>query len=246
MQQRFRIRVGEEQQFGPTDEGTIRNWYCEGRIEPTDVVQREGATDWIPLGRAFNLSAWEHASVLASFVDGRVTVVVGDITRQRVEAIVNAANTRLLGGSGVDGAIHEAGGPEILDACRHLRATRLPNGLPTGMAVETTAGLLPAKYVIHTVGPVWGAHSGHEAELLAAAYQNTMKLAVSLGLQSVAFPSISTGFYSYPLIEAAAISSRTVQRFLQNDTSLSEVRLVFYSHDLAAEFIMNHAFDSVT
>ena len=155
MQREFILRVGDDRQFGPTDEVTIRNWYCDGRIESTDEIQLEGTADWIPLGQAFDLSTWEYASVLADFVDGRVTVVVGDITRQRVDAIVNAANSRLLGGSGVDGAIHEAGGPEILNACRKIRENSWPQGLPTGMAVETVAGLLPARHVIHTVGPVW-------------------------------------------------------------------------------------------
>ena len=123
-----------------------------------------------------------------TFLDGRVTVVVGDITKQDVEAIVNAANSSLLGGGGVDGAIHRAGGPEILEECRAIRRTRFPEGLPTGEAVITTGGKLPALYVIHTVGPIFGEHRGKEPELLANCYHNSLTLAVEKNLTSVAFP----------------------------------------------------------
>src|SRR3954471_9713861 len=132
------------------------------------------------------------------FLDGRVTVVVGDITTQDVEAVVNAANSSLLGGGGVDGAIHRAGGPQILQECREIRQTRFPEGLPTGEAVVTTGGKLPALYVIHTVGPIYGHQGGKEAELLANCYHNSLTLAVEKNLTSVAFPSISTGVYDYP------------------------------------------------
>src|SRR6267142_4399741 len=167
-----------------------------------------------------------------SFLDGRVRVVVGDITKQDVEAIVNAANSSLLGGGGVDGAIHRAGGPEILEECREIRRTRFPEGLPTGEAVITTGGKLPALYVIHTVGPIYGEHGGKEAELLANCYHNSLTLAVEKNLTSIAFPAISTGVYGYPREESADISSQTIENFLATDRQLKEVRLVFFqSHD---------------
>src|SRR6266853_1217062 len=149
-----------------------------------------------------------------TFLDGRVSVVVGDITKQDVEAIVNAANSSLLGGGGVDGAIHRAGGPEILEECREIRRTRFPNGLPTGEAVVTTAGKLPALYVIHTVGPVYGENRGQESELLANCYVNSLTLAVEKNLSSIAFPAISTGVYGYPLEKAAEVASKAIENFL--------------------------------
>src|SRR3989449_4648129 len=130
-----------------------------------------------------------------SFIEGRVSVLVGDITKQDVDAIVNAANSSLMGGSGVDGAIHHAGGPAILEECLEIRRTRYPDGLPTGEAVITTAGNLPALYVIHTVGPIFGRHNGEEAELLANCYRNSLILAVEHNLASIAFPAISTGAF---------------------------------------------------
>jgi len=146
-----------------------------------------------------------NPEILQSFLDDRVKVVVGDITKQEVDAIVNAANGTLLGGGGVDGAIHRVGGPRILEECREIRRTRFPNGLPTGEAVSTTAGNLPALYVIHTVGPVYG-HSGkRDAELLANCYLNSLALCVEHNLSSIAFPSISTGAFHYPREEAAAV-----------------------------------------
>src|SRR5437899_12872921 len=152
-----------------------------------------------------------------TFLDGRVSVVVGDITKQDVEAIVNAANSSLLGGGGVDGAIHRAGGPEILAACREVRRTRFPEGLPTGEAVITTGGKLAALYVIHTVGPIYGEHAGREAELLANCYHNSLTLAVEKNLSSIAFPSISTGLYGYLLEEAADVSSKTIENSIWTD-----------------------------
>src|SRR5438309_12103675 len=149
-----------------------------------------------------------------SFIEGRVSVVVGDITKQDVEAIVNAGNSALLGGGGGDGAIHRAGGPAILEECREIRRTRFPEGLPTGEAVITTGGKLAALYVIHTVGPIYGEHRGREAELLANCYHNSLTLAVEKNLTSVAFPAISTGIYGYPLAEAAEVASRTIENFL--------------------------------
>jgi len=179
---------------------------------------------------------------LQSFLDGRVQVVVGDITKQDVDAIVNAANSSLLGGGGVDGAIHRAGGPEILEECREIRRTRFPEGLPTGEAVITTGGKLPALYVIHTVGPVYGEHRGKEAELLANCYHNSLTLAVEKNLASIAFPAISTGIYGYPLDEAAAVSSQTIANFLATDRQLKEVHLVFFQSRDAQMFLENQKF----
>ncbi|HWW74357.1 MAG TPA: O-acetyl-ADP-ribose deacetylase [Pyrinomonadaceae bacterium] len=175
---------------------------------------------------------------------GRVSVEVCDITRQAVAAVVNAANSTLLGGGGVDGAIHRAGGPAILEECREIRRTRHPGGLPTGEAVITTGGLLPARFVIHTVGPVYGREGGREAELLAACYRNSLALAASRELGSVAFPSISTGAYGYPREEAAAVASRSIAEFLGVDVTVREVRLVFFSEGDMRVFLRNHKFDS--
>ncbi len=177
-----------------------------------------------------------------SFLDGRVNVSVGDITREAVDAVVNAANSTLLGGGGVDGAIHRAGGPSILEECREIRRTLYPKGLPTGEAVITGGGLLPARFVIHTVGPVYG--RGREAELLASAYRNSLALAASRSLRSVAFPSISTGAYGYPREEAAAVASRTIEEFIKGDEMVSEVRLVFFSERDVKVFLRNHQFES--
>jgi len=174
-----------------------------------------------------------------SFLNGRVVVVVGDITRESVGAIVNAANSSLLGGGGVDGAIHRVGGPQILKECRELRKTRYPDGLPAGEAVITTGGNLPAQYVIHTVGPIYGHEPEHEAELLASCYRNSLNLAVEQGVTSIAFPSISTGAFGYPKPEAAAISSRTIKEFLDRDDSIKQVRLVFF-HDADARVFREH------
>ncbi|HJQ30967.1 MAG TPA: O-acetyl-ADP-ribose deacetylase [Pyrinomonadaceae bacterium] len=175
---------------------------------------------------------------------GRVRVEVCDITRQRVDAVVNAANSTLLGGGGVDGAIHRAGGPSILEECREIRRTQYPGGLPAGEAVITTGGLLPARFVIHTVGPIYGREGGREAELLAACYRNSLALAASRELESIAFPSISTGAYSYPREEAAAVASRSIAEFLGGDGTVREVRLVFFSKGDMQVFLRNHKFDS--
>ncbi len=182
------------------------------------------------------------ASPESVFLDGRVRVVVGDITRQDVEAIVNAANSSLLGGGGVDGAIHRAGGPEILAECQEIRRTRFPEGLPTGEAVITTGGKLAALYVIHTVGPIYGEHQGKEAELLANCYHNSLTLAVEKNLTSIAFPAISTGVYGYPPAEAAAVSSKTIENFLATDRQLKEVRLIFFQARDAEVFLMHQKF----
>ena len=178
------------------------------------------------------------------FLGGRVRVVVGDITVQEVDALVNAANSSLLGGGGVDGAIHRAGGPDILEECRELRRTRYPEGLPTGEAVITTGGRLPARHVIHTVGPVYGREGGREAELLAACYRNSLALAVEHGLKTLAFPSISTGAFGYPRDEAAAVASAAVAEHLKGDDLIGEVRLVFFSQQDAESFLRHHKFES--
>ena len=139
-----------------------------------------------------------------------IEMVRGDITRQAVDAIVNAANKSLLGGGGVDGAIHRAGGPRILAECKAIRAERYPDGLPTGRAVATTGGELPAKWVIHTVGPVY-AKSEDRSHLLASCHTESLRVADELGAHSVAFPAISTGIYGYPLKEAAPVALKAVR-----------------------------------
>jgi len=181
-------------------------------------------------------------SAETKFLNGRVTVVVGDITKQDTAAIVNAANASLMGGGGVDGAIHRAGGDEILDECREIRRTRFPNGLPTGEAVITTGGKLTALYVIHTVGPIYGENGGKDAELLANCYHNSLTLAVEKNLSSVAFPAISTGVFGYPQNEAAEVASRTIENFLSTDHQLNEVRLVFFQERDAEVFLKSQKF----
>jgi len=176
------------------------------------------------------------------FLGGRVRVLIGDITRQEVDAVVNAANSSLLGGLGVDGAIHARGGPSILEECRELRRTRYPDGLPAGEAVITGAGLLPARFVIHTVGPIWGQAGGREAELLAGCYRNSLALAAAHALRTVAFPSISTGAFGYPRDRAAEVASRAVAAFLADGGALEEVRLVFFSPGDAEVFLRHHSF----
>ena len=178
-----------------------------------------------------------------SFLNGRVLVFTGDITSQDVTAIVNAANSTLLGGGGVDGAIHRAGGPQILAECKQIRETTYPNGLPTGEAVITTGGNLPAQYVIHTVGPIYGRNPARDADLLAACYQNSLRLAGQYAVSSIAFPSISTGAYGYPKPEAAAISSETIKDFLSADTQIQEVRLVFFQPSDSRVFLEYQKFE---
>ncbi|RLU81323.1 O-acetyl-ADP-ribose deacetylase [Streptomyces griseocarneus] len=153
-----------------------------------------------------------------------ITCVQGDITHQHVDAIVNAANSSLLGGGGVDGAIHRAGGPDILAACRELRAGHYGKGLPTGRAVPTTAGRLPARWVIHTVGPVFQVSGGDES-LLASCYRESLRVADELGARTVAFPAISTGVYRWPMEDAARIAVETVR---QTETNVEEVRFVLF------------------
>ncbi len=158
----------------------------------------------------------------------KIVIKVGDITREDVDAIVNAANSSLLGGGGVDGAIHRAGGPAILAECRRIRETRYPDGLPTGEAVITTGGRLAAKHVIHTVGPIYGQNSGRDAELLAACYENSIALAAANGLTTIAFPAISTGVYGYPKDEAARVARTAIERALARLSTIREVRLIAF------------------
>jgi len=166
-----------------------------------------------------------------TYLEGRLTVTVGDITLQRVDAIVNAANGSLLGGGGVDGAIHRAGGPAILEACRAVRKERFPDGLPDGEAVETIAGRLSATWVIHTVGPVWRGGLSGESEKLANCYRNSLELAARLGARSIAFPAISTGVYRFPREGAARIVWESLASFLSTHAQPEHATLVFYSSD---------------
>lgn len=163
----------------------------------------------------------------------KLLLVQGDITEMDTDVIVNAANPSLMGGGGVDGAIHRKGGSKILEECKRIRATEWPNGLPTGNAVITTGGNLKAKYVIHTVGPVWHGGNNGEPELLAEAYRNSLRLAVSKGLKTIAFPSISTGAYGYPIEKACRIALTTVKEFLEKEDKLDKVVFVLFTqHDL--------------
>ncbi|WP_205501923.1 O-acetyl-ADP-ribose deacetylase [Rufibacter psychrotolerans] len=159
----------------------------------------------------------------------RIQLLKGDITNVTADAIVNAANSSLLGGGGVDGAIHRAGGPAILQECRQIVARQ--GGCATGEAVMTTAGNLPARFVIHTVGPVWnGGHRG-EPELLANCYLNSLRLARERGLNTIAFPNISTGVYGYPKAQAAAVAVKTVRDFLAQNSLPQQVIFVVFDEE---------------
>ena len=162
--------------------------------------------------------------------DTVLELVKGDITHQATDAIVNAANARLRGGGGVDGAIHRAGGPDIMAQCRRL------GGCPPGKAVITTAGELLAKNVTHTVGPIWQGGGKGEPEILANAYRNSLTLASEAGLETVAFPSISTGVYGYPVGKASRTALRTVMEFLKEHPDIKEVRFVWFNDDDLAEY----------
>ena len=159
----------------------------------------------------------------------RLALVQGDITLQQVDTIVNAANSSLLGGGGVDGAIHRAGGPQILKECRAIRESE--GECPPGQAVITTGGRLPARHVIHTVGPVWHGGTADEDRILADAYRNSLLLAIGHGLRTIAFPSISTGAYGFPIDRASCIAFSTVAEFVRTHQELAEVRFVVYSNN---------------
>lgn len=161
-----------------------------------------------------------------------IQIISGDITKQQVDAIVNAANSSLLGGGGVDGAIHRAGGPDILEACRELRRGHYGKGLATGRAVATTAGRLEARWVIHTVGPVYAA-SEDRSELLASCYRESLAVADELGAASIAFPAVSAGVYGWPATSAAEIAVSTVR---ETATNVQVIRFVLYSEDVLAAF----------
>jgi len=158
-----------------------------------------------------------------------IELLKGDITKIKADAIVNAANSSLMGGGGVDGAIHRAGGPTILEECRKIIARQ--GSCKTGEAVITTAGNLPAKFVIHTVGPVWNGGKKNEANLLAACYENSLKLATKHNLTTIAFPNISTGIYGYPKNDAAEIALNTVMIYLKQDTFISKVYFVCFDEE---------------
>lgn len=162
----------------------------------------------------------------------KITLITGDITKQEADAIVNAANSSLMGGGGVDGAIHRRGGPAILDECKRIRATQYPDGLPTGHAVATAAGQLPARAVIHTVGPVYS-KSEDRSELLASCYREALRVADELDARTVAFPAISTGVYGWPMDDAARIAIDTVRRA---ETRVEEARFVLFDAGANAVF----------
>jgi O-acetyl-ADP-ribose deacetylase (regulator of RNase III) len=165
----------------------------------------------------------------------KISLIQGDITELDTEAIVNAANSTLLGGGGVDGAIHWKGGPKILEECRRIRATEWLDGLPTGEAAITSWGNLKAKHVIHVVGPIWRGGTYDEPRLLEQTYWHSLQLAASKGLRTIAFPSISTGLYGYPIEKASEIAVATVREFLTKEDQLKEVVFVLFTeHDLDA------------
>ncbi len=159
----------------------------------------------------------------------RIEIARGDITKLKADAIVNAANSSLMGGGGVDGAIHRAGGPVILNECKKIVVKQ--GGCPTGEAVITTGGNLPAKFVIHTVGPVWNGGKRNEQEKLADCYRNSLRLAVENNLRTIAFPNISTGVYGYPKKEAAEIAVQTVTEFLQTNSSIISIYFVCFDEE---------------
>ena len=172
--------------------------------------------------------------MIMKLASATLTLLTGDITRHPADAIVNAANSSLMGGGGVDGAIHRAGGPAILEDCKKIRARQGP--LPPGRAVATTAGNLPAKHVIHTVGPVWHGGQSGEPETLASCYRESLLLADDLQLRSVSFPAISTGIYGYPMAEAAEMALRAVAATLESTQHVKEVFFVLFDNSAFAAF----------
>ena len=177
-----------------------------------------------------------------SFLDGKVVVAVGDITEEKTDAIVNAANSTLLGGGGVDGAIHSKGGRQIYDECKEIRENEYPKGLPTGKAVITSGGNLSAQCVIHTVGPIYGMNQGNDAKLLADCYKNCLQLVVKNNLKTISFPSISTGAFHFPKHEAARITSRAIKEFLEENNEIERIRLIFFSQADADKFLKHQDF----
>lgn len=163
------------------------------------------------------------------FLDGRVQVLQGDITKLNIDAIVNAANSSLMGGGGVDGAIHRAGGKRILEECKKIRSNDYPEGLPPGQAVVTTAGSLPSNFVIHTVGPVWHGGKSGEKQVLTSAYINSLILAAENSCKTVAFPAISTGIYGYPKDKAANTAFLAIQTFVKENPIPEIVTLIFFA-----------------
>jgi len=165
---------------------------------------------------------------------GKLVLVEGDITKLKVDAIVNAANSSLMGGGGVDGAIHRAGGSAILEECK--RIVKKIGRLPPGQAVITTGGNLPARHVIHTVGPVWYGGGRKEAKTLASCYRESLKLAKKHGIKTVAFPSISTGAYGYPIEDAASVALETIIGFLEEEEGIRQVAMVLWGTDALSEY----------
>jgi len=176
----------------------------------------------------------ENNLIETTINQAKLSIIKGDITQQATDAIVNAANPSLMGGGGVDGAIHRAGGPAILAECKQIVSRQ--GRLPTGKAVITTAGNLKARYVIHTVGPVWHGGGKGEAELLESAYRQSLKLAAGNHLSSISFPSISTGAYGYPVDKAARVALRTIISFLGESTSTKEVAFVLFDSQTFAAY----------
>ncbi len=170
-------------------------------------------------------------------LEGRLEIKIGDITKENTDTIVNAANSGLMGGGGVDGAIHREGGPLIIKACKKIRKNDYPHGLPTGKAVITEAGRLPCKYVIHTVGPVWNGGNSDESEKLESCYYESLLLALKVHAKSICFPAISTGVYGFPKDKAAVIAFNTIKEFLKENEYPNKVILIFFQKEDAQTFL---------
>jgi O-acetyl-ADP-ribose deacetylase (regulator of RNase III) len=179
---------------------------------------------------------------MGEYLNGKILVTTGDITKITADAIVNAANSSLMGGGGVDGAIHRAGGPSILEACKQLRRETYPNGLPAGQAAATTAGKLPASIVIHTVGPVWRGGGNNEDSILRDCYMNSLKCAAEHDCKTIAFPAVSTGVYGFPKDRAAGIASTAARDFLTGNNAIDKVLFVFFSIGDMAVFEKHQVF----